>query len=123
RVVADPAGEGGRDGDDHASGVEPMTVRVDDHERTSLDDPGDRRPQADHRPETRGDAERDRLRAADEAPLLRPAGSVEVPLEGPGVLLVARRRDVEERIEERELPGLAAEDRLGGRGRDRQELA
>ena len=59
---------------------------------------------------------------ADEAALLRAARRVEVALERADVLLVAGRRDVEERVEQRELARLAAEDRLGGGGDERHEL-
>src|SRR5207253_1859640 len=97
-------------------------VGDDGHAGGRLRDAAHRRVQHDAPAELRGHLQGDRLRAADEAALLGAAGGVEVALERAGVLLVPRGGDVEERVEEGELARLAAEDRLGGRRRDRHEL-
>ena len=71
--------------------------------------------------ERRRNPDRDLLRAADEARLLRSVARVEVALERARVLLVARRGDVEQHEQERQLTRLGAEDRPGGGGHERLE--
>ena len=56
-----------------------------------------------------------------EARLLRAVARVEVAVEGPGVALVARRGDVEEREEQGDVARLGAEDRARRDGQQRAE--
>ena len=120
RVVGDPRGERGGDGDDHA--LRPHLERAGPHGDVTavLLDAADRRLQQHPVAQLAGHLEAEPLRASGEAPHLRAVAGVEVALEGPGVVLVAGGGDVEEREQERELGGLGAEDRAG---RDRDERA
>ena len=118
------AGERRRDRDDHALAA--STVTASDATVTpdeDLLDAAHRRAQDDalaelgRHPQRRSSARRRRSGVS-----CAPSAGVEVALERARVLLVPRGGDVEERVEEGELARLAAEDRLGGRGRDRHEL-
>src|SRR6185369_10977716 len=100
RIVLDAPRERRRDRDDHALRANAAPIRPDRHVVFALDDLRDRFSELDAVTEIVGDVQRNALRAADETAFLRAAGGIEVALEGAGVLLVARCREVEQRVEQ-----------------------
>ena len=111
RAVFDPAGERGRDGDDRPLGLHLEPRGVGGYVAPLLDDPLHRRAEQDAAPKPACDPQRQQLGPARQTPHLGAVAGVEVALEGAGVLLIARGRDVEEHEQKRQIPRLAAEDR------------
>ena len=121
-MVDDPAGQRGRHRDDHALAGDVVFVRPHTHAEAALVDAPHRGIQQHALAELLGHLDRDELRPAVDARLLGAAGRVEVALERSLVLLVTGRCDVEERVQERDLARLGAEDRLACRRHEVDEL-
>ena len=102
-----------RRGHDHPLRPHPAAAGVHDGVAVALGDPVHRRGQRDDVAELLRQPQRDQLRAADEAALLRAVHGVGVAGEGADVALVARARDVPEHVEERQLARVGAEAGLG----------
>ena len=84
-------------------------IRVDGDAAPALADPPDGL--GEHHPpaERLRRADRDELRAADEAAVLGSARGIDQPLDRPGRALIARGVDVEEHVQQRDVPRLAGE--------------